>query len=68
MKNCFNIVKMFDHQSIIKYKSVYITPQFNNAYLTMDWFPHPDLSETQLNQQQIKTIAFKILDAIDYMH
>lgn len=68
MKNSYNAIKKLKHQSIIKYKSIYITSRLNKAFLLMEWFPHPDLSYVKLTESEIKNIAYKMLDAIDYMH
>lgn len=34
----------------------------------MEWFPHAELAQAKLSQEQIKNISYKMLDAIDYMH
>lgn len=68
MKNSYNVVKLLKHENIIKYKSIYITSHFRKAFLVMELFPHSDLSAARLAEKQIQNIAFKLLDAVEYMH
>jgi len=64
LKGSYNYIKMFDHPSIIKYKSMYIS-KGSETYLVMEHFSHPNLAEAELkSEQEIKNIAFKLFDAI----
>ena len=34
---------MLSHPNIIKYKSIYLHPSQNKAFLVMEYFPYPNL-------------------------
>lgn len=60
---------MLSHPSIIKYKSMYITGNFRQAYLVMEWFNYPNLTKIKLkSEEELQNVFYKILDAIAYMH
>ena len=71
IKLSYSRTKKLEHDSIINYRGLYITPQKRVSYLVMEYFEHPELSHYRFNPEdhkEVSEIAYQLLEGIAYAH
>lgn len=51
LKKSFLVLKQLQHPSIIKYRALHIESSQNCAYVVMDYFPFPSISECKIKDE-----------------
>ena len=69
LKRNFFYLKELRHPSIIKYKALYLDLQQHCAYLIMECFDKPSLSECKIkDEEELKGIVRELVRSIQYLH